>query len=695
VAALLLVFACSEGEQGRDDTIMDTSGPDDATASSIGDPASSSASSGGGDESTATADENSSGGEPPMACDPDALPNTSALVFDGTDDHVTMGLAPQLGLATFTVEAWVRRDGEGEESSTGIGGLHLVPIVGKGRGEDDETTNNCNYTFGFQGGVLAADFEDMATGGNHPIVGTIAVPWGEWHHVAASYDGMTWRLYVDGVLDVQADAGATPRSDSLQHFAIGTAMDTMGTPKGWFAGALDEVRVWNRARTDAEIAESADATVLAGEGLVARWALDEADGGVIDSVGATDGTVSGAVFASQGAVLDLGEPPVLVAVAPVDAIAMPAGEVELEVVVADAEQDEYVASFHLREVSDADDFTIVVLPDTQYYADADAPQGGDPQYFHAQTQWIRDNQALYNIVGVIHNGDIVNHGGQAQEWIIADAAMQRLETPEASLPEGVPYGVTIGNHDLDTFESTDESTMFNQYFGTSRFAGRKYYGGHYAADNDENWVTWWAGGLQFVVVSLQWDETPSPAVLAWAKSVFDAHPDAFGILNSHYLLTNEGEFGVQGQAIYDALRDTPNVHLMTCGHVSNEQRRTDVFQGHPIHTMLADYQGDGDGGSGYLRIWEFSPANDELTVRTYSPAHDVWLTDDKSEFTLAIDMPGAGGPFAQVAVVDPATNGVKAQMQDLVPGRSYEWYATVSDCAHTVTTPVQRFVTTP
>lgn len=674
---------------------MDTSGPDVVTASTIGDPASSSESGGVGEgESTAAADESTGEAPVPMACD-DEQPITSALVFDGVDDHVTMGLAPQLGLATFTLEAWVRRDGEGEESSTGVGGLHLVPIVGKGRGEDDETTNNCNYTFGFQGGVLAADFEDMADGGNHPVVGTIAVPWGEWHHVAASYDGMVWRLYVDGVLDVQVEAGATPRSDSLQHFAIGTALDTMGAPKGRFAGALDEVRVWNRARTDAEIAASANATVLAGEGLVARWALDQADGGVVDSVGTNDGTVSGATFGAEGAVLDRGLPPQLVAVAPIDATAMPADAVELEVVVADADEDEFVASFHLREVSDADDFTIVVLPDTQYYSDVDAAQGGDPQYFHAQTQWIRDNREAYNIVGVIHNGDIVNHGSVTAEWAIADAAMARLETPEASLPEGVPYGVTIGNHDLDTFESTDESTMFNQYFGISRFAGRKYYGGHYAADNDENWVTWWAGGLQFIVVNLQWDETPSPAVLAWARSVFDAHPDAFGILNTHYLLNGQGEFGPQGQAIYNALRETPNVHLMTCGHVSNEQRRTDVFEGHPIHSMLADYQGDGDGGSGYLRIWEFSPANDELTVRTYSPAMDMWLTDDKSEFTLSIEMPGAGGPFTEVATVDPATSGVKAQVQDLVPGRSYEWYATVSDCAHTVTTPVQRFVTTP
>lgn len=693
LAGLGLLGACYQGNPGRDGPMTASVGSGDETAASIGDP--SSGTDAAGEASTDAADGSTSGGEPAPACPPDALPSSSALVFDGVEDHVTMGVAPQLGLSTFTIEAWVRRDGEGEEASTGVGGLQLVPVIGKGRGEDDETTNNCNYVFGFQGGVLAADFEDKVDGGNHPVVGTIAVPWGEWHHIAATYDGAVWRLYVDGVLDVQVEANAAPRNDSIQHFALGTAMDSMGAPRGHFAGALDEVRVWNRARTDAEIAESFDTTVPAGEGLVARWALDAADGGVIDSVGEGDGTVVGAVFAPEGAVLDRGSAPQVVTVAPIDADEIEAGEVDLELVVADADEDAFVASFHLREVSEADDFTIVVLPDTQYYSDTDSGHGGEAQYFHAQTQWIRDNREAYNIVGVIHNGDIVNHGGRTEEWTIADAAMQRLEAPEPALPDGVPYGVTLGNHDFDTFGTTDDSGNFNQYFGIARFAGRPYYGGHYAADNDENWVTFWAGGLQFVVVNLQWDETPSPAVLAWAKSVFDAHPDAFGILNTHFLLDSSGEFGTQGKAIYQALRDTQNVHLMTCGHVSDEERRSDVFQGHPIHTMLADFQGDGDGGSGYLRIWEFSPANDELTVRTYSPAKDAWLTDENSEFTLAIDMPGAGGPFEQVAVVDPATSAVAAHVQGLAPGRSYEWYATVSDCAHAATTPVQSFVTPP
>jgi len=52
--------------------------------------------------------------------------------------------------------------------------------------------------------VLAADFEEGASGSspslNHPLLGVTPVPAdGIWHHAAATYDGTTWRLYLDGV----------------------------------------------------------------------------------------------------------------------------------------------------------------------------------------------------------------------------------------------------------------------------------------------------------------------------------------------------------------------------------------------------------------------------------------------------------------------------------------------------------------
>ena len=75
-----------------------------------------------------------------------------------------------------------------------------------------------NYFLGIDAasGVLVADFEDTANGGNHPVTGTTAVTSNVWHHAAATYDTATdtWRLYLDGVLDRTLALGGdfTPRA---------------------------------------------------------------------------------------------------------------------------------------------------------------------------------------------------------------------------------------------------------------------------------------------------------------------------------------------------------------------------------------------------------------------------------------------------------------------------------------------------
>lgn len=634
------------------------------------------------------------GGAPPV-CDP-GDPG-SALSFDGVDDHVTMGVAPALGQARFTLEAWVRREGRGTAAGTGVGGIQVVPIVAKGRGESDGSDVDCNYAFGFVGDVLGADFEDMATGANHPVLGRSRVPTGEWHHVAATYDGTTWRLYLDGVLDGQARAAATPRHDSVQHFAIGSALDSMGRAAGRLHGSVDEVRVWSRARTADELARTMYRTLdrsagAEAEGLVGRWSLDETDL-ALDGAGATHGTIVGAAPTTPGAVLDQGAPPAITGAIPADGAAVSGSVVELGVGI-DGADETYDVTFHLRALGAEDDFTIVVLPDTQKYT---IEGNADERFFYDQTRWITENREAYRIVAVIHNGDLVEHGNTYDyEWRVADRAMRTLEEPSAELADGLPYGIAVGNHDETPRGSGGGTEKFNAYFGVARFAGRPYYGGHYAGDtNDDSWFTFAAGGLDFVVVNLRYDETPDPAVLAWARRVFDAHPDAFGILNTHYLIGTGATFGAQGQATYDALRDAESVQLMTCGHVAGESRRTDTYAGHTIHTMLADYQGRADGGSGWLRIWELSPANGTITVRSYSPSLDQWETDANSEFTLPIDLRGAGGAFEERAR-ETATGGLATTtLEGLEPGRVYEWYATVRGCAHEVRTRVARFTTRP
>ncbi|UJR78559.1 LamGL domain-containing protein [Sandaracinus amylolyticus] len=620
----------------------------------------------------------------------EAAPPSRALAFDGTDDGASMGAARPLGLARFTVEAWVRRDGPGVATGTGVGGLSIVPIAGKGRGEDDGSNVDCNYAFGFVGDVLGADFEDMATGANHPVVGRTRVASGEWHHVAVTYDGTTWRLYLDGALDGSARANATPRADSIQHFGIGTALDSMGRAAGRLHGAVSELRVWDRARTADEIAGARFERVASGEGLLARWALD---GDGTDTIGDLDATITGATFVETGPVLDRGLPPTITGTIPSDALEVTGDSVELSVGATDFEGEELDVTFHLRALGEDDGFTIVVLPDTQYYTVDDRNL---EQFFYDQTQWIVDNHDAYDIRAVIHNGDLVNNGdSQVFQWRVADRAMTTLEAALPGMPDGMPYGVAVGNHDLSVVSQVGPATRYNEFFGVDRFEGRAYYGGHYGSTNDEHWFTFSAGGMDFVVVDMKYDPAPDAAVLAWARRILETHPDHFGIVNAHYIVNSDGTFGAQGQAIYNALRSVQNLHLMTCGHISAESRRNDTFEGHRIDSMLADYQSRENGGNGFMRIWEFSPAEGELTVRTYSPTHDRWETDANSEFTLRVPLRGAGGAFEEVARAERGASPATATIDGLEPGRVYEWYATIRDCDHTVRTPVSRFTTTP
>lgn len=145
-------------------------------------------------------------------------------------------------------------------------------------------------------GRLVGDFEDTADGSNHPVLGTTALTTNAWHHVAATYDGTTWRLYLDGILDTTLAVGTyTPESTSIQHAALATAMDSSGVAAGFFAGTLDEARIWNVARTGAQIQSTRDSELTSGSGLVGRWGLNDGSGTLAANsvAGSPSGTLVG------------------------------------------------------------------------------------------------------------------------------------------------------------------------------------------------------------------------------------------------------------------------------------------------------------------------------------------------------------------------------------------------------------------
>jgi hypothetical protein len=385
------------------------------------------------------------------------------------------------------------------------------------------------------------------------------------------------------------------------------------------------------------------------------------------------------------------DPPTLVA--PADHATGVARPVALTVTASDPDGDSLTVRFYGRPVPPAPppgpEFSLILIPDTQLYTAQSG--GGTNAMFKAQTQWIVDNRASRNIAAVAHLGDVTNNNATV-EWMRADTAMKTLENPATTgLADGIPYMMNVGNH--------DGSSGFNQYFGVSRFSGRGYYGGHYGSNNDHSYILFSAAGLDFILVSLAY--APSAAALTWADGVLAANPNRLGIVVSHSII-NDGvpaPWSPQGQPIYDALKGRPNLILMACGHLAQEGRRTDVYQDHPVTSMLSDYQWRTNGGSGWLRILEFAPAANQVRGRTYSPWLDQWEADadSSSQFTLnGVPLGGTTQPdFVLLGTVAGVPSGSNAvfQWSGLDPETQHEWYVNVSDGQTGRTGPAWSFTT--
>ena len=149
--------------------------------------------------------------------------------------------------------------------------------------------------------------------------------------------------------------------------------------------------------------------------------------------------------------------------------------------------------------------------------------------------------------------------------------------------------------------------------------------------------------MKFISIYIKYEEYKAkPEVLSWADSLLSAYSDRLGIVVSHKLLQNysgtQVDFSSQGQAIFDSVKNNPNLFLMLCGHYTQDGRRTETNGGgNTVYILMSDYQGLDNGGDGYFRIMRFKPQVDSIYVWTYSPTQDQFKTGSSSNFALYYD----------------------------------------------------------
>lgn len=639
------------------------------------------------------------------------LAQKGSLRFGGSNAYVELDTDPALDLQAFTLECWVRKESFGISVSTGSGGVRAIPLLAKGIGGEEGKGTDVNFFLGImlRTDVLCLDFEESpqgsSPGANHPLIGKTALKRNTWYHVAATYDGKIAHLYVDGKLEASKLVDEPVYNNAKQRLTIGAATDEEGDPAGFFEGSMDEVRVWNYARTQEEIV--ANANLQIGEpknGLVGCWPMDST---LFWNVVNTASSTLGMVVSWDYTWLDEGAPfniitqqniaPTLID--PITPLACPTGDsVTISVSVDQKNADKtLIAKFYGRLKHDALPIGLVALPDVQFYTSQ--TRGGSNKMFKAQTEWVVENKDLLNIAHVMQLGDCVQNGdnnGDDIEWKRADTTMRILEDSATTrIHQGMSYTMCVGNHDQSPiYDPNGTTTFFNKYFGVERFSGRYYWGGNYKTNADNSYQLFSKQGLDFIVVSVEYDEQANTDVLAWADSLLKVHKNKYAIIVSHFLINDVAAFGAQGQAIYDALKNNPNLFLMFSGHQAGEAVRRNEYEGRVVYSLLSNFQRRINGGDGWMRTMKIDPSTKSMEVETYSPWLDEYENDDNSHFTLRnLNIESPNNPYVLLHQ-DTVRNGeVDFLWEDLKSDTSYEWFATISDGTDSVSGRVHNVQT--
>jgi hypothetical protein len=194
------------------------------------------------DDGVTDKEEQALGTNPADPLDP-VVPRAIRLA-GGAADYLEVPVGSSQRLSRWSIEAWVNPDTDVGNSGTIL--RRTVQAIG--------SQYAMNYVLGLDNTVhpyagYVAPSNSSSVLITNIVFGT-AIPTGTWTHLAATFDIGTLRLYTNGVLSAAANnlMNAPPQN--------GKGGDTFVRIGEDFAGGIDELRLWNVARSQADIARS-------------------------------------------------------------------------------------------------------------------------------------------------------------------------------------------------------------------------------------------------------------------------------------------------------------------------------------------------------------------------------------------------------------------------------------------------------
>lgn len=196
----------------------------------------------------------------------------NAVSFSNQDqnDKITIPSSSSLNLNTnYTFSAWIK------PKSYGNGSNETTIMIIRSNADAMLRLTTTGRLHGF-----AYD----ASGGNWPLYdiwGSTQIPTNEWTHVSFTVNNTSLNLYINGVLDKSEEISSTYTNSTPSTSYLGWFRDY--SPQYGFDGLIDEVRIYNRTLSTAEVADLYNWA----PGPVGYWKFEETPGSstVIDSSG--------------------------------------------------------------------------------------------------------------------------------------------------------------------------------------------------------------------------------------------------------------------------------------------------------------------------------------------------------------------------------------------------------------------------
>lgn len=182
----------------------------------------------------------------------------TALAFDGVNDYISIPNESNFDFTNqMTVEAWIKVNSFS---------INDQSIITKGTDSWALTRNGSTNSVKFT--VNSTFFFTQS----YSVYGNRSVNDGKWHHIAATYNGSSLVLYIDGTFDASASDGLSIDNSSAPVYIGGNAM----AAGNYFNGQIDEVRIWNGALINSAIKANMNKTMNGNEpGLKGYWKLDD------------------------------------------------------------------------------------------------------------------------------------------------------------------------------------------------------------------------------------------------------------------------------------------------------------------------------------------------------------------------------------------------------------------------------------